>query len=262
MITTHFVTLYQHEQPDALWSTVDDLLAGLAVDRSLDFARAVSLGTASAADELAVRLRDVGLVVHVSSDTVLDDSDYEQADYVGVYGAEPGEGLVKNPDRALVPTGPCPACGGQDILDVEQAEPFEIDRTQLDLQVEVVQLPGGGLAVSDRLARLLDGLHGIRRTELTPGLVQLSADRLVLVPCRTHTTVHGDPHCTDCGRARGEVVGYFWVSGAQVAGADLVARNRNGMSFLFASRRLLEVLGSPTGLSTYDVMRVCNHGSA
>jgi len=87
----------------------------------------------------------------------------------------------------------------------------------------------------------------------------LGRQSLFLVPCRTHTTVIGEPHCPDCGRALGEVVGYYWVSDAQVGGADLVSRNRNGMSLLFASRRLLELLAPASGLTTYDVMRVCHH---
>ncbi len=263
MITTSTLTMYEHEQPASAWAGIDDVLGdvapGLPVDRSLEFGRSIALEDAAEAEALAARLRDAGLVVEVARDTVLEDSDYEMAEYVGIYGTDPGRKLVRNEKRALAPTGPCPTCGGQDALDVRQVEPFEVKESVPPGALEVVALPGGGIAVSARLAGLLGELSGVRLTPLSPGLVQVTAERVVLVPCRTHTTVRGEPHCPDCGRARGDVEGYFWVSDAQVAGSDLVARNRNGMSFLFASRRMLDLLAGAEGLTTYDVMRLCQH---
>ena len=76
MITTTYVTLYQHEQSEEGWATLDPLLEDVApghtVDRSLDYRRELAFDSPDDAAALGELLGRQGLVAHVASDSVLE----------------------------------------------------------------------------------------------------------------------------------------------------------------------------------------------
>ena len=285
MRTTTAIAVLRHEQPTTdVWVAVEAVISaweregGPEFDRQVDFLREVELTDSAARDDLVARLYAVGAAVHVVPRNVLEPRDYEQAEYVGIFGVDLGPAFVSNADDAVVDSGPCPECGGHDELDVEQVADFQVDESWLQRPAaagtrppeqgwEVVGLPGGGLAVSRPLAEQLQQLEGVTFRDLLVGgvpsdrLVQVVAERSVLVPCRVHTRVEGAPHCPTCGRARGDVLGYFWVSPAQTGGRDLISRHRGRHAFLAASRPAMDLLDrhAPAGLWVHDVLRLCEH---
>jgi hypothetical protein len=283
--TTTIVSVFRHEQPTPeVWESVERVLAdweregGAPVDRQVEFIRMIELDEPAGRDTLVGRLEDLGAAMHVVRRDLLEPADYREADYVGIFGVDLGSGFVSDDPEELRDIGPCPECGQHDVLDVEQTGPFVVDEEALDGPAvdgahpgpdgwQVVGLPGGGLAVSRPLADSLADLEGVVLRELLTDtgpsrrLVQLESDRPVLVPCRVHTDVDGPPHCTTCGRARGQVRGHVFVSTAQTAGRDLISGHRGSRAFLFLRRRALDDLErqAPSGLWIHGVLRLCDH---
>lgn len=287
MRTTTSISAFRHEQPaPEVWDAVERLLttwerSGGTVGRPADFIRQVEVPDPAESASLVARLEELGAALHVVRRDLLEPEDYRQADYVGIFGVDLGPDLVRNEDEVVVDTGPCPECGQHDVLDVEQTGTFTVDGSALAQPAvdgsrpgrqgwEVVGLPGGGLAVSPSLADWFGGISGAELRELvdlegrSSRMVQVVADRTVLVPCRTHTVVDGPTHCTSCGRARGDVHGHTWVSAAQTGGREVFSRHRGGRAFLVLARSALDVLEErrPAGLELHGVLRVCEHDTA
>lgn len=285
MRTTTTISVFRHEQPAPdVWESVERVLAdweragGAPVDRQVEFIRMIELTDPADRATLVGRLEDLGAAMHVVRRDVLEPADYREADYVGIFGVDLGPGFVDDAPEQLRDAGPCLECGQHDVLDVEQTGPFVVDDQALDRPAidgsgpgpdgwQVVGLPGGGLAVSRPVADSLADLEGVVLRDLltvagpSRRLAQLESDRPVLVPCRVHTDVDGPPHCTTCGRARGQVRGPVFVSTAQTADRDLISSHRGGRAFLFLSRPALDDLErlAPSGLWVHGVLRVCNH---
>jgi hypothetical protein len=280
MRTSWTVSLFRHEQPTPqVWAELEQVVSawndesGPRFDTTVDYARYARFdeNEDGALERLLARLDAVdAAAMHVVRRDMVEDSDYGTAEYVGVLGAAV-DGVVLNEAAALIATGPCPGCGELDGLDVAQVRPFVVDETRLPDDV-AVDLAGGAIAMSTRqVAAWHDaGLSGADFLEILDGSTgrastsarQLSARLTILTPCPEHTLVVGPPHCPECGRAMGQVEGYFWVRSDEVDGADVVSRHRGGRTALYLSRRALETLraAGPTGLDFYDVMRLCGHG--
>lgn len=267
------VSLHAHEQPSPeVWEQLveatgawdDD--ASATFDTSLPFMRVAVVVDALTKDRLEEQLRDVaGAVVHVDPSNRLTTSDFAEADYVGVFGAASDAAVVTNANEVLDAVGPCPACGLEDAFDVRQHGSFALAEQPED--VDVLNLPGGGLAVSQRL---LDGWAAARVTGFTTvDLIeaqsgatlarwrQLVASKAVLVPCAEHTVVHGRPFCPVCGRAQGQVEGALWVQADQVDGLDVVARHAGRRAMFYLSRRAYDALVGCDGIEPADVFFVC-----
>lgn len=269
------VSLHAHEQPSPeVWEQLveatdawdDD--ASASFDTSLPFMRVAVVVDAPTKDRLEEQLRDVaGAVVHVDPSNRLTTCDFAEADYVGVFGAPGDVDVVTNANEVLDAAGPCPACGLEDAFDVRQHGSFALAAQSED--VDVLNLPGGGLAVSQRL---LDGWAAARVTGFTTvDLIdeqsgatlarwrQLEASKAVLVPCAEHTVVHGRRFCPVCGRAQGQVEGALWVQADQVDGLDVVARHAGRRAMFYLSRRAYDALGGCDGIEPADVFYVCRH---
>lgn len=270
-----------HEQPDEqTWLHLDRIVEewnagpGKAIDTTVPFLRQITFSSHehAARDLLFARLDRVdGAVLHVNEFEELDEADYAASDFVGIFGIDPADEFVRNADSVLVPGGPCGVCGLQDSFDVVQSGPFEIDTACLHGAPDVVNLPGGGLAVSRRILEdwRAQGFTGWREHDLidvdtgeaSATWCQLSADRAVLTPCPEHTIVDGAPYCQGCGRAFGELIGPFFVRLDLVGDVELFARHpsQRAMFYVgqgaFAAMRALDA----RGLNPRDQMQRCSH---
>lgn len=284
MRRTWTVALLRHEQPTQdTWEELEELVLawnagpGPRFDTSIPFLRQAVFDEHErpALDRLLAALDRVDdAAVHVAGREALEDEDYERADLVGLLGADPGAGFVLNEPAALSDAGPCETCGEHDAFDVVQNTAFVVDESRLDTGVEIVNLPGGGLALAPRLLDAWEaaGVVGLERRALvsaatsapSPLLAQVTAQRSLLTPCPEHTVVTGAAHCPGCGRARGDLVGYFWVRSDEVGDHDVVARHPGRRAMLFVSRRARATLQERvTGrLVLHDVIRVCAHPGA
>jgi hypothetical protein len=269
------VSLHAHEQPSAaVWERLVGATAAwnddesATFDTSLPFMRVAVVDDAPTRDRLVGQLRDVaGAVVHVDPSNRLEPSDFAEADYVGVFAAPSDVDVVTNANDVLESAGPCPACGLQDAFDVRQNGSFVL-RKQPD-DADVLNLPGGGLAVSQRVLDVLAhvGATGFTSIDLLDGPSgetstqwrQLVASTAVLVPCPEHTIVHGDPCCRVCGRALGQVEGRVWIRAEKVAGLDVVARHRGRRAMLHVSRRVHDSLSGCVGIQASEVFFTCRH---
>jgi hypothetical protein len=269
------VSLHAHEQPrPEVWEQLVDVVGAwddreaATFDTSLPFMRVAVVDDAKTRDRLVGQLRDVtGAVVHVDPSTRLTMSDFAEADYVGVFAAPTDVDVVTNSNEVVETVGPCPACGLQDAFDVRQHGSFALAEQPED--IDALNLPGGGLAVS---RRVLDRWAAARVTGFTTvdlidekaraisaGWRQLVASKAVLVPCPEHTVVHGDSFCPVCGRAQGRVEGALWVRADQVEGLDVVARHAGRRAMFYLSRRASDALVGCNGIDRADAFFVCGH---
>jgi hypothetical protein len=269
------VSLHAHEQPSPeVWEQLVDVVGAwdereLAdLDTSLPFMRVAVVEDATTRDRLVEQLRGVaGAVVHVDPSNRLTSSDFAEADYVGVFAAPSDVDVVTNANEVLDAVGPCPACGLQDAFDVRQLGSFTLAEQPED--VDALNLPGGGLAVSQRVldrwaAARVTGFTTVDLIDEQSGATsarwrQLVASKAVLVPCAEHTVVHGDPFCLVCGRAQGHVEGALWVRADQVEGLDVVARHAGRRAMFSLSRRARDALAGCEGIEPADVFLVCRH---
>ena len=269
------VSLHAHEQPSpAVWERlveatgVWDDSESSTFDTSLPFMRIAVVEDVPTRDRLVEQLRGVaGAVVHVDPSNRLTTSDFAEADYVGVFAAPSDVDVVTNANEVLDAVGPCPACGLQDAFDVRQHGSFTLAEQPED--VDALGLPGGGLAVSQRVldgwaAASVTGFTTVDLIDERSGATsarwrQLVASKAVLVPCAEHSVVHGDPFCPVCGRARGQVEGALWVRADQVEGLDVLARHAGRRAMFYLSRRADDALVGCDGIDRADVFFVCRH---
>ncbi|MGN9914638.1 hypothetical protein ACTMTJ_44615 [Phytohabitans sp. LJ34] len=225
-----------------------------------------------------------GVEYHFAWRDHVEEEDYASADFIGLLGAEPDLSFrfLVNEQTAFTPAPPCPTCGAQGPLDVAQDEPLVIDRKLLDRALadlerpapggwDAVGLPYGRLLVSHRLLATLRERHarGHRTSpvidaatgEPADELVQLSADRAVLVPCPEHTRVDGGGICPTCGTSHGTLDGYFWIRDDWLDDDEVISQHPSRAAVLSLSRRLLEAVRSsaPNGVRRNGVTMVCRH---
>lgn len=268
------VSMYVHEQRtthawDEVCAIVDRWDGGGQVDASLPFLRSAVLVDRNQAETLVAALRQVdGAVVHLDRSQRLEPADFAVADLVAVFAGPQESDVVTNADEVLAPTGPCPRCGLQDAFDVAQSGPLALRSDQV--VGDVVNLPGGGLAVS---RRVLDALSGIgarggrvqpvldaRTGDVLAGWGQLVSDRVALLPCPIHTSLRGAPWCPACGRAHGGVEGLTWFPRSRAGGADVLSRHPGGHAMLHLSRRAVDALAAAgaQGIEPADVVMLCD----
>lgn len=268
------VSCYAHEQPSPeTWqflAAAADLSgppSALGHDPTPSF-RQLVLEDARSRDQLLSWLRAItGAVIHVDQSHRLEDSDFEEADLVGVFARARDVDVVSNASDVLVGTGPCPVCGLEDTFDVRQQGRFVMDEHVPE--GDALNLPGGGLAISERMVATLTmaGVRGFEWEDMIDGgsgapsahWRQLVATTTVLVPCPEHTVVHGDPFCPTCGRAHGRVDGHVWVRSDAVGDTDLISRHPGGRTMFYLGRRAFDALREFADLRPTDVLRICRH---
>jgi hypothetical protein len=293
------VTLFRFEQPDeGAWRRLVEVAAVSNERGAARFEPLLDGGMWSAGfgaadrealDQLARELeragRETGARYHLVGRNVIEEADYAAADFVELLGVvlDGGERpFVLNEEQALAPGTPCPVCGWGDAFDAVQLRPFMIDESRLDGKAidgavpgeggwDVVTVANGHKLVSRRVASLLMKGHvrGIRLSEVIDGatglpserMLQLSARRAVLAPCPEHSVVHGDGFCPACGTARGDLEGWFFVRGDELAGDEAVSRHPGRGAMLYLARRPWEMLlaAGLNGVVRNDVMRICHH---
>ncbi len=268
------VSMYVHEQRtpqdwDRVCAVADRWDSGGQVDASLPFLRTAVLADRDRAQALVAALRQVeGAVVHLDRSQRLEPEDFAAADLAAVFGAPQAADVVSNAHEVLAPTGPCPRCGLQDAFDVVQTGPLALRSDEV--VGDMVNLPGGGLAVSQRV---LDALSGIGGTgwrlhplldagsgDVLAGWGQLVADRVVLLPCARHTTLLGAPWCPTCGRAHGTVEGLTWFPRTRAGGVDVLSRHPGGHAMLHLSRRAVDAVAEAgaQGMVPADLVMLCD----
>lgn len=293
MRRTWSIFLFEHEQPDNRTRRALRRLVGTwNRDRTPPFESLAGAGwhagfdesTVDRLDPLRTLLTDHGIEHHFSWRDHVEDEDYATADFIAVLGASPNLEFpfLRNETTAFVPAPPCQLCGSTGAYGVVQVEPLAIDATQLGRSLadlpppgpagwELIILPAGQLLLSTRLAAAMAdnqvrGYHTSPVIDAATGepsrhLVQLVADKSILVPCPEHTKVDLGPFCPGCGMSYGVLDGYFRIQDSWVGEDEVLSRDLDKGSMLYVSARLYDILSTPepNGADRHDVMMICRH---
>lgn len=291
MRRTWSIYLFEHKQPDnRARRSMRRLIDRWNRDHTPLFESLAGAGWHAGFDEstvdqlepLRALLTNHGIEYRFSWRDHVEDEDYASADFVALLGASPRTDFpfLRNEETVFRPAPPCQLCGS--VFGVVQAEEPVIDETELNRSLadlpppgptgwELITLPPGQLLLSTRLAAAMAD-HQVRGYRTTPvidaatgepsrHLVQLAADKSVLVPCPEHSKVDVGPFCPGCGTSYGVLDGYFRVQDTLIGEDEVLSRDPGKGSTFYVSARLYDLLStpSPNGAERYDVMMICRH---
>ncbi len=273
----------RHGQTDGAWAevgaTAREVAGEKAVSQVGEIMWLVDTADGAAADATAEALTPFGADVIRSARTVYEESDYADADLIGISGIDLSidPPFVRNTARAYRDDPPCLRCGHHDPFDVTVRRPPRIDESMLDAPApdgsrpgprgwELVNLPDGALLLSTRLVGLLREarIEGLAvepvlnaRGATSTRMAALRATVAVLTPCPRHTVIDGGPFCPACGTAHGSVDGWFWVPRSTIGRAEIVSRHPHRAAMIYLSPRAHRLLDDVPGVRRGDPVRVC-----
>jgi hypothetical protein len=233
-------------------------------------------------DELVALEDSTGATHLLAWRDALEHSDYAQADFIELLGAELSTEppFVLNEAEVLDPGEPCPRCGSQDILDSVQTAPFVIDEPRLDGPAadgrrpdagrwDVVTMPNGHKLVSKRLVAVLEenevrgyelaDVIDARTGEPSKRMFQITAAKAVLTVCEEHTRSDGQPLCQECGAAVTGVEGFLYVRADEVGDDEVISRHPGRGAMLYLSRRAFALIEDLDGVVRNAILMVCRH---
>ena len=236
--------------------------------------------TLRAAFEELSRTDQVDTIIAVED--ILEPRDIAVADFVSVFGV----GIDDDAGNALGPLTPCAKCGYRDVNSRVQRGQFTLDEEQLHSPEhathegdtpgpggwDMVNLPGGYLAVSTRVAQLLrergaTGWHErpilSRATgQVSRRMVQLCPTTFVPVPCLQHDSDEVTEFCSLCGTVLSGRLGAGWHVQRQLVGELSFFSRRPKLGGQLYIRKALydELLAhGVSGLTVGSTAIVCDH---
>ncbi|WP_158839602.1 hypothetical protein [Saccharothrix deserti] len=270
------VMLSRDQQPDErTWSRIGDLVAD-RFEPVLDIMWHASFDSREELDRVTGVLGEIDARYQLFVRDDLGDEDYAEADFIGIWGADPAvePPLVRNKATAYRPGETCARCGAPpDEFDLTAVEPLVVDESVMDGPAadgsrpdehgwDLADLPNGQLLVSRRVTGLLTSadVRGWTSTEVfstatgepSRRFSALGAEQAVVTPCG----VDNEPVCPECGTTHEQIEGPFRISRDAVGDAEVISRHPGKVSMLYVSRRVHDLLWAAelNGLVRGDVM--------
>jgi hypothetical protein len=186
--------------------------------------------------------------------------DIEEFDFIQIIGDGYPDEFFLNESTALSPEIPCVTCGTIDSHLRNQILPLQIDERFLTKKgepndhyqpsgLDLINMPHGALLVSDKTTDLLKQHKNFtgysllevkdRSGKTSSKLFQLTVDTILLTPDKLEEP---GTICPACGTVLGTMISVFAISKERLNGAACFARSPNGLSSIYISKALYNLL--------------------
>ena len=186
----------------------------------------------------------------------------EDHDFIQILGDGYSDKFFLNESSALSPTLPCKTCGTIDPHLRTQKKSLQVDEAFLNKKSEpndqytpngldLINLPHGALLVTKKVMDLITSdnkLSGYKfldvlnkQGKVSDKLFQLTTDKIILVP--DNLTEEG-AYCPTCGTVLSTMTRGFAIKKQRLANSSFFSRNPTGMSSIYVSKSLYQILKS------------------